>query len=175
MKPLDLDFARSPAAPRWAGWVLLIVASAFAAELGRSYVVLRKSVERQELRLSKLAKKSANSHVVRVALHPASPEEMRFARDTIRRLATPWDRLFAALESANIKGISLLSVEPNAERGEVVITGEARDYLATLNYVAALSAEKRLRWTHLVKHETKAGDPGRPLTFTVSATWSDPR
>ena len=103
-----------------------------------------------------------------------SAEEVAFARDTVRRLATPWERLFGALEAAQMDGVALLSVEPDAEGRTVNVTGEAKDYLATLTYVGHLNEEPALKRVHLVRHEARDGSE-RPVLFTVSAAWKHVR
>lgn len=174
MKRLDFEFLRHKAPPRWAAWLLLLVALAFAGDLARSYRTLQAEIQAKEVKLARLDE-GADPHLVRVSAKPPSTEELAIAADTIRRLATPWNSLFRALEGARTKGVSLLSVAPDADAGNVIITGSARDYAATLSYVSALSDQPPLKRVRLLKYETSPADPRHPLSFTVSATWRRPR
>lgn len=106
-----------------------------------------------------------------VKLDPALQRDVRFAEQVVQRLSLPWDELFAAIESASGDRIALLGVEPDSQRGEVRLTGEAADYKALLAYLGRLSQPGRLSGVHLVRHEIKADDPQRPLTFIVAAGW----
>jgi hypothetical protein len=172
---LDLDFHRPPRAPRRAGWLLLAIATAFAADVGWSWLHGKDELAMAERQLAARPARAANGNLVRVALQPPSTEEMALARETIRRIAMPWEDLFASLEFAQSERVALLAVEPDPERGTVVLTGEARDYLAALTYVATLANAKGMSRVHLSRHETKANDPQRRIAFTVSAQWRSPR
>jgi hypothetical protein len=162
MRRLELDFLRSrPAAP-WAGWVLLLAGLALAADLGRTYHEVSASVARQELLLARAAP------AARAAPPPAAtPEQLAAARETIRRLATPWSALFAALESTPTAGVALLGVAPDPAGASVLIAGEARDYAALVQYVAALRRAPPLARAYLVRHETRSGK----LAFSIRAPW----
>lgn len=175
MRRLELDFHRPRPQSTRAGWVLLAVALAFAAEVGWSYIRGKEEVAAAERRIAVRLQSPVSETLMRVALRPANPEELASARETIRRLAMPWEKLFAALEFAQSERIALLSVEPDPERGTVILAGEARDYLAALSYVATLSGVKGISRVHLVRHEMKPNDPRRGVVFTVSAQWGSPR
>ena len=82
-------------------------------------------------------------------------------RETVARLATPWDRLFGALESASNDQVALLGIEPDPKAGTVLITGDSKNYLAALSYVLNLSKAEGLGGVQLVRHEAKSNDPQR--------------
>jgi len=169
MRALELDYLRSPGHLRRPRHILAAVALVFALDAGWQHYSLKENIA---LRTERLAQTGA-APLERQPARLASPEEYVFARDTIGRLATPWDRLFQALEAAQTEQIALLAIEPDAEHRTVTISGEAKDYLAALTYVASLSAQKALRRVHLTRHETQRGSSARPLAFTISAAWRD--
>jgi hypothetical protein len=178
MKPvrLELDHLRKTPRPARVSWLFLAIALAFAADVGSSYVKARSEVEAKTSRLARLS----NAHSVREALAPAtarplSQEEFSAAQDTILRLSMPWDNVFRALEAARSDDVALLSIEPDAGSGSLGITGEARNYPATLTYVAWLSHEKTLKNVRLAKHEIVQNEARRPVLFTLSADWKDGR
>ncbi len=173
MRRLDLDFVRSGRRPGWAAWTLLGVAAAFSLELGRSWVTLRGEIERKEAQVTLRAGEARRGDLIRVGIQPVREGELTVARDTLRRLSVPWDSLFRALEAAQTERAWLLSVEPDVQNGTVTLTGEARDYLAALSYVANLEQQKSLSRVYLARHETRQNDPQRPLAFTVSASWRE--
>lgn len=175
MRPVDLDFRRCAPQSAWAGWVLLAVAVALMADVAISYSRARDAVIDREARLAKLGSLKG---AARAAMNPAravSPEEIAFARETIRRISTPWRNLFGALESTAASDISLLSIEPDPDAGTVLISGESKDYLAVLNYVSRLEGAKTLRQVELARHEIRQNDPQRAVAFSISASWRDPR
>ena len=95
------------------------------------------------------------------------------ARETYQRLATPWEKLFGALESAASDRVTLVAVEPDAKSGTVKISGEGRDYPAVLDYVVQLRANPTLAGAHLVKHEARQDGPQGSVAFSVAAAWGE--
>lgn len=165
---LDLDYCRS-GAPSRIGAYAFAAALAFAAHVGVQYGSLREDVTLKEARLSSATKRAAPP----AAQQPIDAQQYAFARDIIQRLSTPWNPLFRALEGANTERVALLSIEPNADSRTVTLTGEARDYLATLTYLARLEEQDLLKRVHLVRHDTRRDVPRRPVVFTISAGWRD--
>jgi Tfp pilus assembly protein PilN len=169
LRPLALDYKRVRAAAPWAGWVLLALAILFLADVGYSYYAARQSLAETEARLAKLVRSGAAG---RSAARPraVSPEEITVARETYQRLATPWDELFGALESAANERITLIAIEPDAKAGTVALSGEAKDYPAALDYVARLRASRLFSNAHLVKHEARGN---QEVAFSVAAKWGE--
>lgn len=173
MNRLELDFLRTRRPPAWASFVLLALAMAFAGDIGWSYRNLSADVEQMEARLATSSSLERNARPD--SIRPIAREEHAFARETVRRLSTPWERLFGALEGAQTEHVALLAIEPDAEIGTVNLQGEGKDYLAVLTYVARLGEEKGLRRVHLVQHEIRRGAPQRAVGFTISASWKEGR
>jgi len=168
MKRLGLDFVRRARSP-WPGRVLLAVALGLALDMALSYKDLRASVALSEAKLAKTQPRDAPRP------NKVSAEEIAAVRDTVNRLGMPWERLFAALESAASDQVALLGIEPDTKAGTVVISGDSKDYLATLSYVLNLSRDQALSHVQLVRHEVKAEDPQAPVAFAVSAGWNEVR
>ncbi len=175
MRRLDLDFYRIRPASPWAGWVLMVIAVAFIAELGISYLGAREALAQKQRRLAELGRPTELANRAGVRSQRVSAEEIAFAGETIRRLTTPWDTLFTALESAASNDVALLAIDPDPVSGTVVISGESRNYLAALSYVLDLRRAKTLGHVHLVKHELRENDPRRPVAFSISASWREAR
>ena len=167
MKRLGLDFVRRPRSP-WPGRILLAAALALSLEAALSYRDLSASLALSEAKLARAQPRGAPARNV-----PA--EEVAAVRETVERLGMPWERLFAALESAASDQVALLGIEPDPKAGTVVISGDSKDYLATLSYVLNLSRAEALSRVQLVRHEVKADDPQAPVSFAVSAGWSEAR
>ena len=167
MQELDLDFRRTRTAPPWTGRVLLAVAVAFTADVGVTYYQMRQAVAQKELRLAKAGRPLAAG----TARPAVSEDELAAARETIERLARPWNNLFQALEGTPAHRIALLAIQPDAKAGTVVISGEGEDYPSVLAYVAALGSTRTLDRVHLVRHELTQDDKQR-VAFSVAASWS---
>ena len=175
MRRLDLDFHRTRLASPWAGWVLMVIAAAFITELGVSYLGAREALAQKQRRLAELGRPTEFAKWVGPRSQRASAEEIAFAAETIRRLTTPWDNLFTALESAASDDVALLAIDPDPASGTVVISGESKDYLAALSYVLYLRRAKTLANVQLIKHELRQNDPRRPVAFSISASWREAR
>jgi hypothetical protein len=167
MRALDVDFRRGRRGWPWTGPLLFVVALGFSGDVAYSYLKLRSSVEKNR---TTLARQDPRSYRPAKA---ASAEEVALARDTVQRLSTPWNNLFGALESAASDQVALLSIEPDAKAGTVLIAGNSKNYLAALTYVLNLSRAGTLSKVQLVRHEVKQNEPQRPVDFSVSAAWRE--
>jgi hypothetical protein len=165
VKRLALDFVRRRRSP-WPGRLLFGLALVLSVDAALSYKDLRGSVATHEARLAQAQPRGAPAP-------KASAEELAAVRETVERLGLPWGRLFAALESAASEEVALLGIEPDAKAGSVLISGDSKDYLATLSYVLNLSRAEALSRVQLVRHEVKANDPQAPVGFAVSAGWRE--
>lgn len=175
MRRLELDFLQETRRPGWAAWTLLAVSLAFAIDLGLSWRALSADIARKEALLTTRGGMPAPQEKGKVTALPTRDIDLVAARETVRRLSIPWDALFGALEGAQTDRAWLLSIEPDVASSTVTLTGEARDYLAALSYVANLQQQPMLSRVHLTKHESRQNDPQRPLAFVVSASWKDRR
>jgi hypothetical protein len=112
---------------------------------------------------------------------PAIDEETRReldnARQILTHLALPWEPLFGAIEAALTRDTALLAIEPDAAKGLVRLSGEARNYPAILVLMRRLEQPVAghgvvLSGVHLLSHDVRDDVPERPLRYTVSARWS---
>ena len=170
MQELDLDFRRTRSAPPWTGRVLLAVAIAFTIDVGITYYNVRQAVAQKELRLAKAGRTLAPAE----ASQGVAPDELAAAREAVQRLSRPWNNLFGALEATASDKVALLAIQPDANAGTVVISGESEDYAAVLAYVAALGGARTLSRVHLVQHELRENEKQR-VAFSIAASWSGAR
>jgi hypothetical protein len=166
VKRLQIDFVGRGKASPWPGRMLLALALAFSLDVAMSYQDARNSLR---LNQAKMATAQARSGAPAIAV---SPEEAAAVRETVERLAMPWDKLFGALEATASDQVALLGIEPDPKAGTVVISGDSKDYLAALTYVLNLSRAEALTRVQLLRHEAKGNDPQAAVSFAVSAAWS---
>ena len=157
MQRLEIDFCATRRASPWLGRGLLGIALVVCLDAGLSYTSLHGVVKQNETRVSRRAPATAK----------VSAQEVAAVRDTVQRIGMPWDELFVALEAAATDQVALASIEPDLAKGTVVISGDGKDYLAALSYVANLSRIEGLERVQLVRHEQK----GNSVSFAVSAAW----
>ena len=175
MPTMDLDFLKTrPTAP-WIRWILVTICFAFAADVGVSYYRIRHRIAQNEAGLAELRRTADGAASAALTMRAPTAEETQVARDTIPRLAMPWDKLFRALESAASGQVALLAIDPQAKSGTVLISGEAADYRAALDYVSELGRTGALDRPHLVRHERNPNGPLKPVRFSISASWSNPK
>ncbi|HWA38663.1 MAG TPA: PilN domain-containing protein [Burkholderiales bacterium] len=163
MQAIKIDFCRTRQAPRWIAPVLMLLALAFTADVGVSFIQVHREVKKNEISLAKLDPRSYKP------ARNATAEEVAAARDTLARLSMPWDRLFGALESAANDQVALLAIQPDPKAGTVLISGDSKDYLAALTYVLNLSRTDALAAVQLARHEVKPD--AKAVGFSISAQW----
>lgn len=172
MRALKLDYRRHTPWLQWAGWAALLLAALVAGWQGWHYRQLAHAVDARQAEVDRLA--GALDPARRVRGAPQHVEaEMRRARDVLRSLSLPWAALFTAVESATDKEVALLGIEPEPERRQVRIIGEAKTYLAVLEYVRRLEDSAPLAGVHLQSHQVQAQDPERPVRFVLGAAWGE--
>ena len=159
MQQLQIDFSGRRRGSPWLGRVLLALAACVALDAAWSYHAARSTLSENQARVAKRTPGGAAPK--------ATPQEVAAVRDTVQRLALPWDELFKALESAASDKVALAAIEPDPKAGTVTISGDGKDYLAALSYVLNLSRTEGLERVQLVRHEQK----NEGVNFAVSAAW----
>ncbi|MBV7481226.1 PilN domain-containing protein [Pseudomonas sp. PDM31] len=111
----------------------------------------------------------------KVSLTPAQTREQAHNLAEMRKvslqLRRPWERLFASLEAMPRENVALLTLTPDARKGQVRISAEARDLDAMLDFHRRLEASEELSDVSLLSHEIVANVPEHPVQFNLSATW----
>lgn len=175
MRPLALDFVdtRPPHAP--IGWTLLLAGVLTAAGLLYEHSALRAALETREDRIATLEKNRARTQKnVRAAPPDAAQQsEIRRANSVIDELNLPWAALFGAVESASDGAIALLSIQPDAQKQLVRITGEAKTLDDVLAYIERLQEDTQLTNASLLSHEIRQQDAEKPIRFTLTANWME--
>ncbi len=166
MRALDLDLVRRR--PAWPAWLMAAIGVALAADALFGYFSLRDEVEQLQHRRSapRLAAAPAKEAVSEQTLR-----ELNAAQQILRELALPWDALFGAIEAATDGSTAMLAIEPDAAKRVVRISGEARNYLAVLNFMGRLEKTPVLSGVHLLSHQIREDVAERPYQFTLSASW----
>jgi len=166
MGALELDFVRKR--PSWTAWLMLAVGLALAGD-----AALRLAAAQEEVR--QLERRLAGPRVVKAApkepMNDALRREFDAARHVLQELTLPWEALFAAVEASIDKDTALLAIEPDAGKGVVRISGEARDYLAILGFMRRLEPAGALAGVHLLNHQIREDVAERPYQFTLAASW----
>lgn len=170
MRQIHLDYQRRRA--NYPARVLLVVGclAAAAASYGawtqaQSNSALEEKLARLEHQRPEQPERSGDK------ANPALASELREAHVLEAALNRRWSELFQAIEQVKNADIALLSLEPDADKGSLLVTAEARNYDAMLAYLQRLEQTSVLRNALLVQHNVQQKVAERPIRFTLSAIW----
>lgn len=177
MKRLELDFRRSPR-PRAGGWLLLVAGIALIGTTMWTSVEIEAEAAALETTVRDIV---AGLPEALLDQHPpGAGTKGRDGRDTaladMQRVQAridnrPWQELFATLESLASDDVALLSLTPDARKRQLRITAEARNLGSMLAYHRKLEDTAVLRDVSLVNHEFAEQVQGRPVRFSLVASW----
>jgi Tfp pilus assembly protein PilN len=97
--------------------------------------------------------------------------QVEAAAKAVARLAIPWGELYRCLEENADQDVSLLSVQPNPDKGELRLSGEARNFAALRSYLQRLGESGTLTEVRLLNHEPRESDAQKPVVFSLVAVW----
>jgi hypothetical protein len=163
---LDLDLRPTRPASR-AGWIVLGLALVALLDLGAT--LRQMDGELTAAQRGGAARGRAATGLAQGG--KAGAEALGEADRIARSLTLPWDTLFRSVEEATDDRVALLALQPDPQKRELTISGEAKDYAAILAFVERLDGREALRDVHLVKHEIREDDPQRPTYFNIVASW----
>jgi hypothetical protein len=153
----------------WAGPLLLALALLASLLTVAYYLQLNEKANGWEERLERIERGHGLGAADRTG--EALAQEVQRANEVLRQLTLPWEELFRTLESVAGKQVALLALEPDLEKQQVKISGEARDMAALLSYIARLEEQPVFGTVYLQSHQLQLRDPDRPVRFALLAVW----
>lgn len=176
LRPLRLDFSKRPSRrPSLWGSVALGVGLLACTATGFDYLAAaddlavlqhrRVSLERQGNRQPSGLQPQTEA--------AASERAMGQIADAARQLRRPWDLLLRDLEGAVDDSVALLSIEPDAARQQLRITGEARHLDDALAFARRLENARSLQRPTLTGHQSRQGDGEPVVVFTILSGWKE--
>jgi Tfp pilus assembly protein PilN len=171
MAELNLDYQPNSPVP-WAGVVLLGVVVVALVLTALYYGRLNAQVTDLEVRVERTnARGAQRESTARGSAELA--QEVKNANDVLRHLGVPWESLFRAVETSGNQNITLLGIEPDVEKGQVKISGEAKSFASLMSYMTHLQGQAVLGSVYLQNHDVQAEDPDKAVRFSLIATWQD--
>jgi nitrate reductase NapAB chaperone NapD len=182
----QFEFARPPFAwqkVRWPGVLLLLVCITLVFSAWQTDADISAQLQRLEQRKVQLAEAHAPTEQKIASQLISSPAEkkkpapilnqyeQKQAEIIIHQLNIHWFDLLQVLEARQISEIALLQLLPDANRGQFVLSGEAKDYTTLLKYMGHLQEEPALTQVHLQKHQVNETHPQRPVGFEIQGGW----
>ncbi len=172
---LDLDFIQTPFLSltrfSWLSLFLLAASLSVALFTWQTYQAKRIEYLGLEKKLAEINQQQQRKLPVKQAPVSIPPEQLKQLQETVNTLAVPWNTLFEAIEQSDQKDIALLSLEPNSQKQQVVMTGEAKNLQVALAYIAQLESQPALSQVFLQKHSIDEANVSKPVSFTVFAKW----
>lgn len=174
MRPLLLDFQPRRHKPIL-GASLLLAAILLAVVCAALYRHLDEQEQLQQQQLQHAQHQLGGDVPGKAGLSPAESREqeqnLAQMRQVSQQMRRPWERLFAMLESLPQDDVALLSLTPDARKGQVRISAEARNLEAMLDFHRRLENSDELSDVSLLNHEILAQSPDHAVQFNLSATW----
>jgi len=157
-----------------AGVIAIAIGVAALISMVWYYHDLSLKISNQEIRVSRLKERGKSLLVTPVAQARDAEQvirETKQANTVILALSLPWEALFEALESSQTKEVAVLAIEPDAKKGLVRISAEAKKLESMLDYVANLQKIALFREVLVLNHQIQDQDPEKPIRFVLQAAW----
>jgi hypothetical protein len=168
-RSVPLDFAVPVRRSTAAGLLLCLAGIAAATAVGVEF----RDALAERARLDEAIDAIADQRRVPVDTAGHAAAETEFAKMS-RELAIPWTKLLTELEAASsdmASKVSLLHVEPDADKHLVRITAEVRSLPDALAYLERLQRSPVLRYPMLESHERRKDDPEHAVRIKIAAEW----
>jgi hypothetical protein len=170
MKParIELDYIAAPRRPVWLGIAVLGVSLAAAGHLA-----LRQQAVHRDL-AALVAVQGARDMAQPHGASKNAEEDLKQAETVVRQLTLPWSDIVRAIESASMREVGVLNMQPDAQQRVLKLTAEAKTREAMFEYVRRVAQTKGLSDVYIVNHQVQADDPSRPIQFSVQASLAGP-
>ena len=154
------------------GLVLAIAGTLCAAWVTLDYLDSDAEWQSLQARKTQLARVSQPASRSSAIVPPLAREEALSVTQIDTQLQRPWDALLHALEQRHVENVALISVEVQANSGNLHLVGEARDMDHALAYVRLLRQAPELRSVYLSGQEEKELASGKVVRFSLDASWN---
>ncbi|MCQ9374764.1 hypothetical protein NMQ14_10950 [Methyloversatilis sp. XJ19-13] len=169
----ELDFVARRHAPGWLGWLLLAVGAVAAFASFDRWQTTEDEVAALRDDNRRAARKAEQARVLarREQDDPALRARIDVARKLSLQRAREWQPLFAELEARGKEDVALLSVEPDAARGVLRVTGEARDLNALFAYAESFADAQAVGAPRIEVFELKDRNGLQVVAFSLRLQW----
>lgn len=172
--PGSLNFGSQLVLTRPAAALLLagvIAAGAVASQFWQQSETL--NAARQSLQAAEQRLASARGIVTSSAAQPALPAaQIKAVNEAVRRLNVPWGEIAQGIEAIRVPDTALLSIEPNARSGRMVVLAEAKNADAMLALYQRALNDSQFADAHLRKLEPNDKEALPVLRFSLDARWN---
>lgn len=170
MQALKLDYV-AHGRPAWAGAVLLALGLMGCAAAAWHHLELDRRIAFQESLLSGLRHRQHAPAPIPKEDPGKLSDEVGAANAVIDELNRPWNALFSAFESTPHDDVAILAIEPDAKKGVVRISGEAKSLESLLGYIGNLQKVPLFHDVTVQNHQVQDQVPEKPVRFMIQAQW----
>jgi len=173
MKSFYFDLIAVPRSWLWTRAMLLLVGlCAIAGVLMFERTVLLPELETQRDLMQKQRSKMGSKVTVSTMKPAELARAWRSAQGVASQLNLPWSRFFVALGESSVRTeVALISIEPDTQKGQVIVVAEARNPESMLNFVSALQVSDEFSEVALQSHLINRNVPENPIRFRMSTKW----
>jgi hypothetical protein len=173
MRSFYFDLIATPQPRVWIRGVLLIAGlCTIAGVLGFERAVLIPALEAQRQLVSDQRNRMGSKPTASTMKPDELAKAWRNAQSAATELNLPWSRLFASLGQSSTAGdVALISIEPDTQKGQVLVVAEARNFEGMLNFVSALQLSDEFSEVTLQSHLINRAVPEQPIRFRLSTKW----
>lgn len=175
---LDLELIKPTTPPAlrltWVGALTLLIGIAVFMVTYQSYVDLnaRQTIVNEQLQTFEQTTQKVKKATTTVTRSQIKPDQLNAIKLSVHEIFIPWDGLFNALEDSSINHVVLLGLQPDSKKKQVIIAGEANNYLSVIAYIDQLAKQPVFTEVYLKKHAVKETDADKPVSFSIFARWS---
>lgn len=163
-----IDFSDNPGQAGWHARLFMLAAlGLFALSLARysdSAARLDEAREHEETLAARLQQKPTTAGVAELG----DAERQARLEESIN---LNWGVMLTAVERATGEDVAVTAIQADPKRRQVMVSGQARDYVHALDFVSRLADHKAFAKAYLVNHAVAEDDPDKPVDFTLEAEW----
>jgi hypothetical protein len=152
------------------GWLLLAAGAAFVLAAALDWQDVYEDASRWQDKAAQWEKRAGHGAAAAGGSEELRPQ-IEAAAKALTRLAISWGALYRCLEDNADDSVSLLAVLPSADKGEIRVNGEAKDFAALRAYLQRLGNSGVLTDVRLLTQEVRESDAQKPIVFSVVAAW----
>lgn len=171
---LHIDFVVRRRWPGALGWGALALGLALSVWVLWDYARIQDDTALVHAQADRTSRQIELAHRLaeRERADPGLQQDLGSVRKVAVALSLDWQPLFAELEQRRRDDIALLSLEPDASRQALRLTGEAKDLKALFDWLESFSDARVLGAPRVEAFEYRQRGSVQVLAFSVRMRWS---
>ena len=174
---LDLEFIQKPILSHISisGFSILLASFWLGVFIWQTHYQQQVKLAEMTNDLQKINQQLPQQEMIKPVIAPVSSKQLTQLMEDFNVLATPWSALLDSIEQSDMPDIALLGIDPSVKKQQVILTGEAKNLAAILQYINKLSQQTMLSQVVLQKHVVNETVNEKPVSFSIIAKWDNAR